>query len=119
MRVHRDKHRPLEEVLAQHHPILRQEILKELGAESEAALKEVSERYLRQIAEAENARQELQERVEDREKRLEMEVQNVKVGMHSSTSTSTLTLRSTWRHSCAVSRTIGHLQTQSQQYLVM
>ena len=68
MPEHRDKHPPLEEVLAQHRPILRQEILKEL-----------SERYLHQVAEAEKARQELQKCVEDREKRLEMEVQNVKV----------------------------------------
>lgn len=72
---------PIQEVIVRYRSVLRKEILKELGVESEAAKKELSERTSRQAAEAEQARQELQQRVEDGEKRLEIEVQNVEVSL--------------------------------------
>ncbi|KAF8809183.1 hypothetical protein BYT27DRAFT_7254706, partial [Phlegmacium glaucopus] len=69
----------MQEVLERYRPVLREEIFKGLGVESEAAMKEAIQQNSRRVAEAEQAQQELQQRVKDREKRLEIEVQNVKL----------------------------------------
>ncbi|KAF8809196.1 hypothetical protein BYT27DRAFT_7210204 [Phlegmacium glaucopus] len=69
----------MQEVLERYRLVLREEIFKGLGVESEAAMKEAIQQNSRRVAEAEQAQQELQQCVKDREKRLEIEVQNVKV----------------------------------------
>jgi len=92
LREHTAKHPALEDVLTWYGPILHAEILKEFGVESEAAMKEALTRSLRQVVQAEQAWQELQQQVEDGERHLEIEVQNVKVRLCLSSASARLSM---------------------------